>query len=539
MPQRVEYDVFPNTRPEQLPGKLHAAFNLDGGLDGVGFKAYRSYLREQGLWDKSRVETIFSLVDVSWDRERVTFGSLARSIRESHEEEVIQDAIFARLRQENGLLVKYVFDALDVESGGRLHSDNELYRMITSYVYPGDFITLTSFQSWIHWMAGAGVLKIVGIRWALTERALEVLPTIRSMDVEEILEDLEEEQELAAASESAPAPEPAPALQARTPDAPEPPSVSSDPAEATDASFEEEEELPDMGMPPEAEPPSEAEIALAEARFVEDFGDVDRPEPLSRVVSSTPVASLSVPESTGMLAARSDLEEIAAQLTLAWDDGAHWPSYTASQLGIEVSTSREASEVLVELGVVSLLLEGLAVQPQVFSFVAHLRSSDFFGKLTNEGLGDALDALDLSVTPPAHQALAERLIHSHGVAGRVAQAPDLLAQFSAAKAPSAAVALIHDQLLGGTGKEACFWVLRELLRGGLLPDEMGQCAVVPTARLLEHAHRLGIVPRTDLDTLEDLMVASSAVAGSFGPESGYGEALEVMDRLTRLASEAP
>lgn len=533
MPQRVEYDVFPNTRPEQLPGKLHAAFNLDGGLDGVGFKAYRSYLREQGLWDKSRVETIFSLVDVSWDREQVTFGSLARSIRESHEEDAIQDAIFARLRQENGLLVKYVFDALDVENGGRLHSDNELYRMITSYVYPGDFITLTSFQSWIHWMAGAGVLKVVGIRWALTERALEVLPAIRSMDVEEILEDLEEEAELAAASG------PAPVSQAPEPRLPLPPTASPEPAATQDESGEDEEELPDMGLPPEAVPPSEADIALAEARFVENFGDVDLPEERSSLVSATPVASLSVPEPSGTLASRSDLTEIAAQLTLAWDDGAHWPSFTASQLGIEVSGSRPASEVLVELGVVALLLEGLAVQPQVFSFVAHLRSSDFFGALTSHGLGAALEALDLSDTPPAHQALAERLIHAHGVASRVAQEPELLSQLSAVETPSVAIAVIHDQLLGGTGKEACFWVLRELLRGGLLSERLTPCAVVPSRRLLEHAHRLGILPRVDLDTLEDLTVASSAVAASFGPESGYGEALEVMDRLTTLASTAP
>jgi hypothetical protein len=531
MPQRVEYEIFPKARPEQLPGNLHAALNLAGGLDGVGFKAYRSHLREQGLWDKSRIETILSLVDVTWDREHVTFGPLARTIHESSEEAVIQDAIFARLRAVNGLLVKYVFDALDVESGGRLHSDNELYRMVTSYVYPGEFITLTSFQAWTHWMAGAGALKVVGIRWALTERALEVLPTIRSMDVEEILEDLEEERELAASVD------PAPPQEAQAPVHREVPAAAPVHTESEDAL--EEEELPDMGMPPEAEPPSEADIALAEARFVEDFGDVDRPEPRPNTMSSTPVASLSVPDPSGTLAARSDLAEIASELTLAWDDGVHWPSYTASQLGIEVTASRDAEEVLVELGVVSLLLEGLAVQPQVFSFVAHLRSSDFFGKLMSDGLVEALDALDLSVTPPSHQALAERLIHAHGVARRVAQEPELLQQLSTTQAASATVALIHDQLLGGTGKEACFWVLRELVRGGLLPEAMASCAVVPNRRLLEHAHRLGVVPRTDLDTLEDLTVASSAVAASFGPESGYGEALEVMDRLTRLAREAP
>lgn len=533
MPQRVEFDLFPNTRPEQLAGKLHVAVNFNGGLDGIGFKAYRAHLRKHGLWDKSRASTIFSLIDVSWDRETVSFGPLARSIHQADDEEAIQEAIFGRLRDVNALLVKYVFDALDMENGGRLHSENELYRMITSYVYPGEFITLTSFQAWIHWMAGAGYLKIVGIRWALTDRAKAYLPEVRGMDVEEILEDLEEEAE----EEARVAALGVPPASVPVHEAPEPVAVT----ESAEVEVEEED-LPDMGFAPEAEPPSAADIALAEARFVENFGDVDLPEspaPAPLGPGSTPVASLRVPEASGVLGTRLDLVEIAEQLNLAWDDGAHWPSYTASQLGIEIHAQRPDAELLVELGVVSLLVEGLAVQPQVFSFVAHLRSSDFFGHLVREGIGAALDALELAGTPPAHQALAERLIHAHGLSGRVAASPELLGQLREAASGSDAVMLIHEMLLGGAGKEACFWVLRELVREGALPQGLASCAAVPTRRLLGNAHRLGIVPRGELDTLEDLIVASSAISVSFGPESGYGESLEVMDRLMDLVADAP
>ena len=59
----------------------------------------------------------------------------------------VQELLFHRLRDENILLLKYVLEALDVEGGGRLHSVHELYRMITSYVYPGEYITLPSFQA--------------------------------------------------------------------------------------------------------------------------------------------------------------------------------------------------------------------------------------------------------------------------------------------------------------------------------------------------------------------------------------------------------
>jgi hypothetical protein len=532
MTQRIDFESLPNTRPEQVVGKLHEALSIGGGPDGVAFKAYRAHLRELGLWDKNRASTMMSLVDVSWDRTQVSFGPLAREILGMPDEDTIGSAVFGRLRTANILLVKYVFDALDVDGGGRLHSDHELYRMITSYVYPGEYITLPSFQAWIHWMSGAGYLKIVGIRWALTQRALEVLPEIRNMDVEEILEDLAEE---AAKEESSPAAA-APEAPVAAPPVVAVPEATLDPVEA--GADDEEDDLPG-GMPPEPEPPSEEDVAKAEAEFVAAFGDVDKPESRPAMAAETPVAPLVLPEPAGVVAPSADLPLIAAQLVSAWDEGTQWPSYTAAQLGVDMSEARDPGELLVELGSVALLIEGLAVQPQVFSFVGHLGASGFFQTLALGGIGDALDALDLAMTSPAHQALSERLIHAHGIAARVAAGEDLLAAIAGVASPRDAVYVIHESLLGGTGKEASFWVLRELVRAQRVPESLGACAVVPSRRLLEHAHRLGIVPRTDLDTLEDLTVASCAVAASFGPESGYGEALEVMDRLMVLGREAP
>ena len=214
MPQRVEYESMPNTRPEQVPAKLHSALSFGAGAATLDFKAYRAHLRELGIWDKAKAEAMMSIVDVAWDRSQVTLGAFAKRIVAADDEEGIQTLLFERLRDENILLVKYVFDALDVENGGRLHSDNELYRMVTSYVYPGEYITLPAFRAWTHWMASAGVLKVVGIRWALTDRAKEHLVSVRHLDVEEILEDLADEDASNAADpvesiaplETAPAP---------------------------------------------------------------------------------------------------------------------------------------------------------------------------------------------------------------------------------------------------------------------------------------------------------------------------------------------
>ena len=43
---------------------------------------------------------------------------------------------------------------------------------------------------WIEWIAATGYIKMVGIRWALSEKGLEAVGELKGMDVEEILEDL-------------------------------------------------------------------------------------------------------------------------------------------------------------------------------------------------------------------------------------------------------------------------------------------------------------------------------------------------------------
>ena len=196
MSQIVEFETLPGARYQQYVFKLRALFGFLGGPTGTEFKKLRDFMRQNGIWDKERSATAMAFLEITWDRKTVTLGPTAKRLLDAASEEDFKEILFKRLKLTNILLVKYVLEALDVDSGGRLHSVNELYRMITSYVYPGEYVTLTNFKAWIEWMAASEVIKMVGIRWALGDpRGTSAVEELKAMDIEEILEDLEEEAE--------------------------------------------------------------------------------------------------------------------------------------------------------------------------------------------------------------------------------------------------------------------------------------------------------------------------------------------------------
>ena len=197
MAQRVVYEQLPGTRFDQYLFKLRLVLGYLNQPGGTKFKAFRDFMRKQNLWDKDKSEVLFSTIELTWDKSTVKIGKTAKKLLAAHSDNDFQNILFERLKELNILLVKYVLEALDVTQGGRLHSVHELYRMITSYVYPGAYITLTAFQAWIEWLAASGYIKLVGIRWALSEKGQKIVSELRSMDVDEIMEDMEDEAEAA------------------------------------------------------------------------------------------------------------------------------------------------------------------------------------------------------------------------------------------------------------------------------------------------------------------------------------------------------
>ena len=170
MAQRVEYEPIPGTRYDQYIFKLRLVLTAVQQPGGNKFKAFRDFLRKQNMWDKDKTPILLSLIELSYDKTNVKSGKTTKRLFNANSDTDFQSVLFERLRELNILLVKYVLEALDVQQGGRLHSVHELYRMITSYVYPGTYIALTAFQAWIEWMAATGYIKLIGIRWALSDK---------------------------------------------------------------------------------------------------------------------------------------------------------------------------------------------------------------------------------------------------------------------------------------------------------------------------------------------------------------------------------
>ena len=546
MSQRVDYEALPGTRYDQYVPKLRAIAQFVGTAEGRQFKPFRDFVRRQGLWDKAKSVTMFSLIDLSWDRQQVLKGGLAGRIESASSDDEVRELLFERLRKDNLLLLKYVLEALDVESGGRLHSVHELYRMVTSYVYPGEYVTLPNFQAWMEWLAATGLIKMVGIRWGLSERGLAVIQEFTSLDVEEILEDMAEEAlEAATRSEVIAADE---GVE----------SVNSEPEE--DAENEGPEDILDGVMSvsqependPEEESASEVNVApRARGKRTAHVGTTLHPQGLAIARVSGPASTASAgqslpavtqpePSLATLIGARSDMKAMSATIRGWYEQWRGWPTFSAALLGVDTGPEgQEGDTLLAELAILALLIEGLPVQPQLLAAARRIRQSGFFDALHSDGgFSAALDALGDVDDEPWLRAACARLVHAHGIKRRLASGGSVMASIEQASTVSEALHLLRDRVFGGATSEAPFWVIRELVRDGIIDGvKFAPATVVPTARLLNNAARIGLIPRAQISSFEGLIEASACVAEHFGPETGYGEALELLDRGLGLSNQ--
>lgn len=188
MAQEIEFATIPNTQPIAFPSSISLILG-EVVRSTPTSRALREFLRMRNLFDKAGFGPLMAFLDIQIEAEKVTLGPFGRRLYETNEEAEVRRLLAGRLIERNPLLAKYCLEAMDTEHGGRLHSTNELYRMITSYVYPGKKPTLPSFRAWVDWAVAAGLLKLVGIRWAIGVNGREHLPRLRALDVEEFLEE--------------------------------------------------------------------------------------------------------------------------------------------------------------------------------------------------------------------------------------------------------------------------------------------------------------------------------------------------------------
>lgn len=252
MSERTSFPVFPNiTAPQYVQTLVQLGAFLE--RENPDFRSLREKLRSWSIWERERGKDVLGFLMVPLeDLDSIPTGRLLTELGNIDELEAQHDLLFSFFNDRNPFLMKTIFTALDAENDGRIQSTNELYKIVTSYIYPGQRMTLPDFRDWISWMEAIEVIRLVGIRWGFGETAKRHLSKIQQIDIEELVEDFNDGMFNKWVYE-APGAKTAPNDDsAQTADAPEPASVD-----------EDFEDLPDM--PSEAPIPDEAAIAAAEA----------------------------------------------------------------------------------------------------------------------------------------------------------------------------------------------------------------------------------------------------------------------------------
>ncbi|MBT9556755.1 MAG: hypothetical protein IV100_12045 [Myxococcales bacterium] len=451
MAQRTVFPLLPNIADAQYLGivqSLFAELSRSGGA--VPFKTFRDWAKERNLYNKEEFEDLLNFLGC--DRTQpapgdVVIGDFGKRFLGTETVEGQQKLLYRWLHAWNPILVKAVCEQLDAESGGRLHSTHELYRYITSYAYPGAYVTLPSFQNWIKWMAASGHIKYIGIRWGLGELGKKELPALKNFDVDEFLED---EADAAAG----PALAGGASTAASTPTS----SGSNVPAKAAGAREDElDEDLPD-------EPPSAPIPVDEDARSVEAAPERTAPAAATRAASpaTAPVAPIQAAPSSS-----APVHAAAGPASPAWfPAGPIVDPATAAEIGFTAVQYGESPAVfLFELAVAALFATSGIPSATWRPFALALRRERLLARYVSEDrpLEDVVEGATWLDTDAGFRALfgwvaldlmrLRRLLRLH---------PALPTRFEELR-PAEALMLAHEKLFAGTPTGAAFWLHRQMV----------------------------------------------------------------------------
>jgi len=177
--QRLVYPMLPKVEEAHYLDKLNKVLIFIDEQRPTQ-RELREFMQEEEMWDKELLGPDF------WDfhqiirEKRYKLGKLASKMLDNRREPAVEkELLFRHILRENELLSKYIFDALNE----RLHSDAELYRYMTSYVYPGQKIRRPDFLSWLKLVTILGYIRIIGIRYGLTDAGKDAMRWIDQIDV--------------------------------------------------------------------------------------------------------------------------------------------------------------------------------------------------------------------------------------------------------------------------------------------------------------------------------------------------------------------
>ena len=523
MSQRIDYAFFPGVRDEALWPTINKVFG-HVRRSQLALRDFRDWLKDAGLWQKEEAPALLEFLDVQ-QAPTVQLGPWAEQVFAAKDDAAARDLLWKRLCDENILLAKYVLEALDVDGGGRLHSTSELHRMLTSYVYPGKHIGLVQFQAWIKWMVASGRVRLIGIRWGLSDLGKQAVQRLRTVDADEFLED-EQAAANAASGVQQVALEMNAVLGTSMIPLPSPPP-------APKAAAADDEEMPDA--PPETPPVDAQTFAAYEAQLVE------APPPPKRKTAPA-AAKVIVPPPAPQTAPRDVADILAALREVGQQRGLGGGSLLLAH-GLESRLAQnDASRHLF----LAALLARVVTQPGGDALAELLRErAGGWGPVAlllerPEALCDALTRWQLTGGDPQAGQLRALLLDAT-LGGRALKAqPDLPAQLAQAATSEELLTTLGQGLLRAAPWSATFWLVREMVKAGLWTRPSAtEVAVVPSRDVRLMAYRLHLIESHFAQSLPALLQIARRLAALLPAGSVEAAALDALAPEDHLRFDCP
>ncbi|MBN1947236.1 MAG: hypothetical protein JW797_16310 [Bradymonadales bacterium] len=550
MAQQVEFPKIPGTTPDNFEPTIKGILGYvvrESPTD----KDLRRYLRSRSLYDDTTASLLFELLGMTVKKgEPVTLAEFGRKLHDTDDSEAWQDLLFKRLAGRNEILVKFVFDALFE----RLYSVNEMYRGVTSYAYPGTYITLPNFQNWMLWIQATGMVKYIGIRWGPSDKAKAMVSYFDSIDIEELLEEEAEEREGEEGEEGqeekqekgAPA-----ADQAVEPESPAPPGDEEEPGHPPSAESAPAPASPAVKPAPPAAAPASAtgEVTPVPAMEQAQFATYQSVLTLRSVAEIREVQKvLELDPASAELARRAmemDDAEIAHNLEGLqglWGTAADKTILGFSQFGLDPEEYRKEVRKKTRKGF--FLYRALVAATCAFRPIA-LTGSTISPPFSPTRLFEILDksgalqqhyekkaSIDTVITGLVEAAHGERLdvlaMTPYLVLARqgLLDAEEWAAEQEQAEIDEAVWEAVYERLHAGVFTQELIWLVREMSRSGLWPlPELKEVGVIPTQEVLDITFRIGLLPTPYLVGFTASLWASRVLTGfcpeTCGYEAGY------------------
>ena len=465
MAQYLCFASIPNTQPQAYYATIVpvlAEIKRSSPTD----KELRQFLKQRNLYDKGSFERVLEILDIKSVGGRFVLGEWAQKMLDAKDEQEFKEVLARRLYELNPLMMKYCLVAMDTEHEGRLHSTNELFRMLTSFVYPGKKPILVDFKAYVDWGVSAGLWRMVGVRWGLGDVGKKMLEVVRRLDDDEFLE---EERE---------------ALEGRE----------------EEERIEQEEIEESKGV--------EAQVQEAAEERVEEASAVKAPEVQEPVeVKIEPRVAEPKVAPRPVQIDEAFRQESSEYLKRWFEKYTLGEVLKAQGLGLR----KESPTLLVESAFCALLLSrGLRGKEVLWAmdFLSQFKvfGCSSFGEIPFERIAGALKQKGGSF------AWFEALVYVPMLAGKM---PQVLPKALEAHDFKEFLSIVWSDLFEPYAPLAPFYFARLLLDLGILPERLSRAGFVPSLLVRENAFRIGLIDGIVASDFQELVRQCETLSSLF------------------------